>query len=283
MSPSSTVAKLFVFVTASAAILSIWIQSEGTTCFVSQNIVSEHSVCTTLLNGGVCAMVPWMTRLLCPMTCGWCEKGENKVENNIQTNKKWKQIDKVHISNITYEEFLEKYKKPGIPVVIQGWLEAQPSMVAWGWDKLEEVCGDRNVSLVQRRAHVLSDIQKEVSKSSVLSWVLDTYLWFRFDTSLEKLILEANRKVTVRELLARIKSEKVDVDFRSPLDYLGSSFSVNDFPVASICPEFARDLMLPMFSVKESLHFHKPELDRRQSPNIFIEAHGGIYNVNFCA
>ena len=43
-------------------------------------------------------------------------------------------MDRVAAANLTYEDFVARYKAPGVPVIIEGWLdEASPLKVCCCW------------------------------------------------------------------------------------------------------------------------------------------------------
>ena len=53
-----------------------------------------------------------------------------------------KKIERVDGATLTYEEFLEKYAGPGIPVLISNYSSVLPSQ-QWSPRRLREQCGDR--------------------------------------------------------------------------------------------------------------------------------------------
>uniref|UniRef100_A0A0G4I6S4 JmjC domain-containing protein n=1 Tax=Chromera velia CCMP2878 TaxID=1169474 RepID=A0A0G4I6S4_9ALVE len=46
-------------------------------------------------------------------------------------------IPRVHIKDTSVREFIEKYEKPGLPVIIQGLMDDWPAMQNWEWSRLE--------------------------------------------------------------------------------------------------------------------------------------------------
>ena len=213
-----------------------------TSCSVS-GLFGELSVCPKVMALSGCALFPPLSRLLCGTTCGFCVDGRERA---VPSPLRWGAIDRVAWGSITYEQFEERYKRPGVPVVITGFADAHPAMRRWGFGRLADVCGARPVGFVQRRAVVLADLQRALAEdgSGVLAWLFDAFLSARFGATVGELIARANEVVSVSQLVDRIRGEAVaGNDFRSALEYLASSYSVNDFDVAELCPELLADLV----------------------------------------
>jgi len=178
---------------------------------------------------------------------------------------------------ITYAEFVEKYKKTSTPVVIDGWLNQYPAMGAWNLTRLARECGNQHVSSIERRAAVLRMIMDIVAGSKIAEWALNKYLGNRYGTTLSHELEKALTKVDLKTYIERIQAEHLSsVVYQSVLDYIASSVTVNDFPVAELCPAFARELGLPEWVMRETTAFFDPVIeDPRLKPTIFIEPDGG--------
>ena len=239
-------------------------------CLVSDR-VGDISVCNGIMAGGACGMFPTFSALMCGKTCGFCPRRDSSKPLN------WRQIDRVHWSNFTYDYFVENYKEKSTPVIIEGWLDQHPKMAAWTLQRMASECGDQTVHCVQRRAAALEMIISMVSSSELASMALDWYLALRFGTTLTKELARAKTKVDLRTYVEHTLSKKVTgVAFQSLFDYAASSITVNDFPAAELCPALAEDLALPEWGTRETLVFEdQASEDRRVIPNIFIEPDGG--------
>lgn len=80
--------------------------------------------------------MPWLSSLLCGATCGYCvgrvprhAHGPKRPGGMIAAaDERWRPIDRVAASNLTYASFVEMYKRPGVPVIVEGWLNAHPQL-----------------------------------------------------------------------------------------------------------------------------------------------------------
>jgi hypothetical protein len=239
-------------------------------CLVADR-VGDQEFCKDLMAGGACGMFPTVSSLACGKTCGFCPRRDPAKPLN------WKQIDRVHWSNLSYASFLEHYKEKATPVIIEGWLDEHPKMAAWSLERMATECGDAPVHCVQRRAAALEMIMGMVASSARGTQVLDYYLTWRFGTTLAKELERARTKVDLKSFVAHTLSKKVSgVAFQSLFDYAASSVTVNDFPAAELCLPLAEDLALPEWGTRETLVFSdQAGEDRRVIPNVFIEADGG--------
>jgi len=102
-----------------------------------------------------CAAVPWLSALLCGSTCGFCVGRRLRIDSSkhaaswhsnaataaatdfttnpaneapIGGEDRWQPIARVHASNLTYASFVNLYKAPGQPVILEGWLQEHPQL-----------------------------------------------------------------------------------------------------------------------------------------------------------
>ena len=100
------------------------------------------------------------------------------------------------------EYFTEHYKKPGIPVIFDGWLNhTAPDMAKWDLLHLADVCGDMTVSFAQRRAHFLQELNKTLG-SGMTSRAFDVYMSQAFNATLGELLVKETLNAADLERLA---------------------------------------------------------------------------------
>jgi hypothetical protein len=220
-------------------------------------MIEEPSMCHDVKGFGACAVSPWLSWFLCTTECGWCQTNIKNINNKKEgeadgasSSKKgsnqWQPIDRIHVTDLTYDYFVEHYKRKNIPLVIEGWLDPKVTknankMMSWNLTKLSAQCGRAPVSCTQRRAHAIKMLMDMVKKQSPLPnsiKYLDQYLNFRFGTTFGDELIKAQRKMNLADFISLVQEVKVSekkVDFRSLLDYMASALTVNDFSVAEVC------------------------------------------------
>jgi hypothetical protein len=243
-------------------------------CIVSDR-VGDLAACKDIKEGGVCGLSPLASAWMCGRTCGWCPR-DSSIPAAGKAPSKWKPMERVKSADLSYEVFVEKYKKTSTPVVIEGWLDEHPEFKAWNLTRLVNECGNQPVHCIQRRVAALQMIIDLVDPSPRAAEALSWYLWLRFGTSLEQELERAKQKVDLKEFVRRTYHHPVrGVSFATLFDYAASAVTVNDFPAPELCPAFAQDIALPHWSMRETLIFaNQTSEDRRLIPNIFIEADG---------
>ena len=110
-------------------------------------------------------------------------------------------MERVISADLSYEVFVEKFKKTSTPVVIEGWLDGHPEFKAWNLTRLVNECGNQPVHCIQRRVAALQMIIDLVDPSPRAAEALSWYLWLRFGTSLEQELERAKQKVNLKEFV----------------------------------------------------------------------------------
>jgi hypothetical protein len=124
----------------------------------------------------------------------------------------------------------------GIPLVIEGWL-SHPKfqrMATWNLTKLADRCGHVPVSCKQRRVAAIEMLIEMVNNSPFILKCIDFYLTLKYGKTLSEGLEDAKTNINLREFIQGIKAKQVNVVFQTPLDYLASAVTVNDFPVIEV-------------------------------------------------
>jgi len=94
---------------------------------------------------------------MCGRACGWCPR-DSSIPAAGKAPSKWKPMERVISADLSYEVFVEKFKKTSTPVVIEGWLDGHPEFKAWNLTRLVNECGNQPVHCIQRRVAALQMI-----------------------------------------------------------------------------------------------------------------------------
>lgn len=153
-------------------------------------------------------------------------------------------IQRVDGNTLTYEDFVERFERPGVPVVITNYASRLP-MSKWTPKELRRTCGNGHITFWQQY-------------QPALEMLIDQ----GFEEEVNKVTMKAHN-LTVQEYLAALKEgmtlgEYMDymemwlkrpqpVEPKHLIDYFGMPFSVHTQAWKHFCPEVLEDFQVPRF------------------------------------
>ena len=114
------------WVAAALAALALALALERWPCLLAATVGDLPGVCARVLDLGACAISPAWARRLCGRTCGWCAPAPDPR----LPGPRWQPMARVHARNLTYAHFVKRFKQTSTPVIIEGWLDLHPKVMA---------------------------------------------------------------------------------------------------------------------------------------------------------
>eukprot|EP00933_Yihiella_yeosuensis_P045325 TRINITY_DN4069_c0_g1_i1.p1 TRINITY_DN4069_c0_g1~~TRINITY_DN4069_c0_g1_i1.p1 ORF type:complete len:447 (-),score=58.73 TRINITY_DN4069_c0_g1_i1:336-1676(-) len=274
MSCRSFLYSLFGLVALLVALLAGWIAAQPCSDW-------HEEVCALVLDYSLCSLVPSLSSRFCGKSCGWCIKGTEQFRPTpVRALRPWRAIDRLP-SNTTLEHFEKHYKATHTPVIFENWLNhSAPTLTSWTLEKIVRVCGKKQVGFAERREHFLIELLGLVGQG-LLKQVVDMYTKISLNTTIAECLGQARQKLSFEEVIQhldeagrkRAEAGNPEPDYRSLLEYLLSSRSVNDFSLKGLCPELWNDAVLPRWATP-TFPISQGCSDRRIAASVFVEADG---------
>jgi hypothetical protein len=164
-------------------------------------------------------------------------------------------VTRVREEDLDIQTFVEKYAKPGIPVVIE--MTQKPF---WNWTAMNEECGDQKISLISpATAHGLLGLGTDMLH--VLSWVVLLFgKWISLETEVRSRALDFR----LRDYIALLHNPSatssscdpnsytqpyilrfLPTEVRFIYDFISRPLYMHDLPISDVCPDMAKYSHIP--------------------------------------
>jgi len=173
-------------------------------------------------------------------------------------------IDRHRAEDLPFQDFIKRYHKKNIPVIITNATESWRSST-WNLSRLKQVC-TRHSHLLEKMPAVLAELAShplidELEKSSQDA----------FNLTLDEILQARSDPKTFRDILDVPESEydNESRDFSSVAHYLWP-INFHDKLILHLCPELFNDVYYPKYLPRRPAHTYQSIWNKALHPRIFV-------------